>query len=48
MDHVTAGLESSGRPAALLEIGGLPPDYPTPPGWLDARYLEVCLVYVSG
>jgi 23S rRNA (cytosine1962-C5)-methyltransferase len=48
MDHVTAGLQQSGRQAALLELGSLPPDYPTPPGWLDARYLEVCLVYVSG
>ena len=47
MDHVTAGLERSGRRAALLEVGGLPPDYPTPPGWLEARYLEVCLVYVQ-
>ena len=45
MDHVTAGLERSGRRAALLEVGGLPPDYPTPPKWPDSRYLEVCLVY---
>lgn len=47
MDHVTSGLKQSGRQAALMEIGGLPPDYPTPPGWPDARYLEVCLVYVQ-
>ena len=32
---------AAGRTAALLEAGGLPPDYPTPLAWPAARYLEV-------
>jgi 23S rRNA (cytosine1962-C5)-methyltransferase len=39
--HVDAGLALAGRAAALLEAGGLPPDYPTPLAWPAARYLEV-------
>ena len=33
---------------SLLELGGLPPDYPTPPGWAESRYLEVCQLFVAG
>ena len=32
----------------VTELGGLPPDYPTPLGWPAARYLEVCQLRVSG
>jgi 23S rRNA (cytosine1962-C5)-methyltransferase len=46
-EHVVAGVRRAGRRAAVLELGGLPPDYPTPPDWSEARYLEVCLLYVS-
>jgi 23S rRNA (cytosine1962-C5)-methyltransferase len=46
-EHVVAGVRRAGRRAAVLELGGLPPDYPTPPDWAEARYLEVCLLYVS-
>jgi 23S rRNA (cytosine1962-C5)-methyltransferase len=48
MDHVAEGLRRAGRNGAVLELGGLPPDYPTPPDWPEARYLEVCLLHVAG
>jgi 23S rRNA (cytosine1962-C5)-methyltransferase len=44
MKHVEAGLELARRWGAVLELGGLPPDYPTPLAWPSARYLEVCQV----
>ncbi len=47
LKHVEAGLTRAGRPAALLELGGLPPDFPTPVGWPAARYLEVCQLAVG-
>jgi 23S rRNA (cytosine1962-C5)-methyltransferase len=46
MEHVSAGLQRAGRRAAVLELGGLPPDYPTPPRWPESRYLEVCQLFV--
>jgi 23S rRNA (cytosine1962-C5)-methyltransferase len=45
--HLEAGLARAARPAALLEMGGLPPDFPTPVGWPAARYLEVCQISVG-
>jgi 23S rRNA (cytosine1962-C5)-methyltransferase len=45
--HVEEGVRQSGRRGALLEIGGLPPDFPTPPGWAESRYLEICQVFVT-
>jgi 23S rRNA (cytosine1962-C5)-methyltransferase len=45
--HVEEGVRLSGRRGALLEIGGLPPDFPTPPGWPESRYLEICQVFVA-
>jgi 23S rRNA (cytosine1962-C5)-methyltransferase len=45
--HVDEGIRLSGRHGALLEIGGLPPDFPTPPGWPESRYLEICQVFVT-
>ena len=30
--HIDEGIRLSGRRGALLEVGGLPPDFPTPPG----------------
>ncbi len=47
LKHVEAGLTLAGRPAALLELGGLPPDFPTPVGWPAARYLEVCQLAIG-
>jgi 23S rRNA (cytosine1962-C5)-methyltransferase len=47
LTHAIEGIRRAGKRAALLELGGLPPDYPTPPSWAEARYLEVCLLYVS-
>ena len=38
---------SPSAPAQVLEIGGLPPDYPTPVDWPAARYLEVCQLRVG-
>ena len=45
--HIEEGIRLSGRHGALLETGGLPPDFPTPPGWLESRYLEICQVFVT-
>ena len=46
--HIEAGLTLAGRPGAILELGGLPPDFPTPVNWPAARYLEVCQLRVGG
>ncbi len=46
--YVTDGLAKARRRAAVLELGGLPPDFPTPLGWPSARYLEVCQLRVDG
>jgi 23S rRNA G2069 N7-methylase RlmK/C1962 C5-methylase RlmI len=48
LNHVEAGLARAGRAGTLLELGGLPPDYPTPLAWPAARYLEVCQLRVLG
>jgi 23S rRNA (cytosine1962-C5)-methyltransferase len=45
--HVQEGLRRAGRPGAVIEVGGLPPDFPTPVDWPEARYLEVCQVWVG-
>jgi 23S rRNA (cytosine1962-C5)-methyltransferase len=45
--HVEEGIQLSGRHGALLETGGLPSDFPTPPGWPESRYLEICQVFVA-
>ncbi len=47
LKHVAAGLSLAKRDAQVLELGGLPPDYPTPHHWPSARYLEVCQVRVG-
>jgi 23S rRNA (cytosine1962-C5)-methyltransferase len=48
LKYVTDGLARARRRAALLELGGLPPDFPTPIAWPAARYLEVCQLAVGG
>ncbi len=45
--HIEEGIRLSGRHGAVLEMGGLPPDFPTPPGWPESRYLEICQVFVA-
>jgi 23S rRNA (cytosine1962-C5)-methyltransferase len=47
LKHVDAGIALARRDAQLLELGGLPPDYPTPLNWPAARYLEVAQVRVG-
>ncbi len=47
LDHVRDGLRRSGRSGAILEVGGLPPDFPTPADWPESRYLEVCQIRVG-
>jgi 23S rRNA (cytosine1962-C5)-methyltransferase len=47
LKHVAAGIALARRDAQVLELGGLPPDYPTPLNWPAARYLEVCQVRVG-
>jgi 23S rRNA G2069 N7-methylase RlmK/C1962 C5-methylase RlmI len=42
------GFKKSGRTAAVLETGGLPPDYPTVPAQLRDRYLQTALFAVTG
>lgn len=44
--HVEEGLALAGRRGRVLELGGLPPDYPTPAACPEARYLEVCQLAV--
>jgi 23S rRNA (cytosine1962-C5)-methyltransferase len=45
--HVQEGLRRAGRAGAVLELGGLPPDFPTPAQWPESRYLEVCQLHVG-
>jgi 23S rRNA (cytosine1962-C5)-methyltransferase len=47
LKQVDAGLALASREAQVLELGGLPPDYPTPLNWPAARYLEVCQLRVG-
>jgi 23S rRNA (cytosine1962-C5)-methyltransferase len=47
MRHVQEGLRRAGRSGAVLELGGLPPDFPTPAVWPESRYLEVCQLWVG-
>jgi 23S rRNA (cytosine1962-C5)-methyltransferase len=47
LKHVEVGVALAKRDAEVLELGGLPPDYPTPLGWPAARYLEVCQLRVG-
>jgi 23S rRNA (cytosine1962-C5)-methyltransferase len=48
LKHVEAGMALARRDAQVLELGGLPPDYPTPLDWPSARNLEVCQLRVGG
>lgn len=41
------GLREAGRTAAILEQGGLPPEYPTLAAQPADRYLQVCLLRLS-
>jgi 23S rRNA (cytosine1962-C5)-methyltransferase len=45
--HVQEGLRRAARPGVVLELGGLPPDFPTPAEWPESRYLEVCQLHVG-
>ena len=47
LKHVEAGMALARRESQVLELGGLPPDYPTPLDWPAARYLEVCQLRVG-
>ncbi|HEX3696600.1 MAG TPA: class I SAM-dependent methyltransferase [Polyangia bacterium] len=47
LKHIDAGLALAKRRGAILELGGLPPDFPTPTNWPAARYLEVCQLRVG-
>jgi 23S rRNA (cytosine1962-C5)-methyltransferase len=47
LKHVEAGMALAKRPAQVLELGGLPPDYPTPLDWPQARNLEVCQLRIG-
>jgi 23S rRNA (cytosine1962-C5)-methyltransferase len=46
--HAIEGLRRAGRAGTLIEQGGLPPDYPTLPGWPEGRYLDLALLWVAG
>ena len=41
------GLRASGRTAAILEQGGLPPEYPTLAAQPQDRYLQICLLRLA-
>jgi 23S rRNA G2069 N7-methylase RlmK/C1962 C5-methylase RlmI len=44
--HIEEGMAKCGRSAKVLEVGGLPPDYPTLLAYPEARYLEVCYLEI--
>ncbi len=46
MKHIEKGMELSKRDAVILEVGGLPPDHPTPVAYPESRYLEVVYLRV--
>ncbi|MEW5847845.1 MAG: class I SAM-dependent rRNA methyltransferase [Myxococcota bacterium] len=46
MKYIEDGMKSAKRLAQVLEVGGLPPDHPTPVAWPEGRYLEVCYLRV--
>lgn len=48
LKHLGAGLSLARRRGAILELGGLPPDFPTLVTWPLGRYLEVAQVRVEG
>jgi 23S rRNA (cytosine1962-C5)-methyltransferase len=41
------GLRTGNRTGVVLELGGLPPEYPTPAVQANDRYLQVCLLRIS-
>lgn len=41
------GLRTVNRFGSVLELGGLPPEYPTPAVQANDRYLQVCLLRIS-
>jgi 23S rRNA (cytosine1962-C5)-methyltransferase len=41
------GLRAAGRSGAIVEQGGLPPEYPTLPAQPHDRYLQVCLLRLA-
>ncbi len=47
MTYVQDGMARAGRRGVLMELGSLPPDYPTTAGSLEGRYLEVAWIWVS-
>lgn len=44
--HIEEGVLKSRREVRVLELGGLPPDYPTLLEYPEGRYLEVCYLEV--
>jgi len=44
--YILEGIKKAKRQAQIIELGGLPPDYPTPAAWEDGRYLEVCQLHI--
>lgn len=47
-DYVRAAMEIAGQSARVLQVGGLPPDYPTRAAEPASRYLEVYWLWVDG
>lgn len=41
------GVRTANRVASVLEVGGLPPEYPTPAIQANDRYLQVCLLRIT-
>jgi 23S rRNA (cytosine1962-C5)-methyltransferase len=41
------GIRTANKTGAVLEQGGLPPEYPTPAVQSNDRYLQVCLLRIS-
>ena len=41
------GVRTANRIAAVVEVGSLPPEYPTPAIQANDRYLQVCLLRIT-
>ena len=41
------GVRTANRVASVVEVGGLPPEYPTPAIQANDRYLQVCLLRIT-
>lgn len=44
---IEEGLRRAKRRGRILEVGGLPPDYPSVPEWPEGRYLDIAQLHIA-